>query len=501
MAKNTRRTSKKLTKAQIKALQEKANKALFKEIDQWMRRMNQEFAVVNVGGSALVTHRFYNVVLKRWEYEDFSFDNFRKLYDKESVVVGRDEKGKLRYDKIASAWLKSRHRRQYDMRVFDPEKRSDGDRVMNLWTGFAVKPKKGDWSRFRQHLLDVICAGNREHFDWLMGWLARAVQFPGRAAETAIVLKGIEGTGKGIVANTLGRLFGEYYLHVHRPDEITGRFNASLETAVLCFADEATFAGDPKQNGALKAIITEPTFRVEQKYLPARTVANVTHLIFASNNDWVIPAGPQARRFFVLNVSSDKRGDRAYFKAIADQMDDGGLEAMLYDLRRHSLRGFNYQEPPQTAAMIDQKIQSLRGSKAWLLGCLEEGVIGDHRWTDKGLQAFKKNAYSDYLDWSQMQNEYRPATDVWFWRGLREMLGEAYHESQPSEFNGQRLAVFATLPECRAAFAKWMQAPERQLFTCDTCGGSADVSSTATSKQVKQVILNATGSNAVSMDC
>jgi hypothetical protein len=36
----------------------------------------------------------------------------------------------------------------------------------------------------------------------------------------------------------------------------------------------------------------------------------------ASNNDWVIPAGPDARRFFVLNVSDARKQDFSYFEKI-----------------------------------------------------------------------------------------------------------------------------------------------------------------------------------------
>ena len=30
----------------------------------------------------------------------------------------------------------------------------------NLWRGFGVEPKAGDWPLIRQHLLEVVCSGN-----------------------------------------------------------------------------------------------------------------------------------------------------------------------------------------------------------------------------------------------------------------------------------------------------------------------------------------------------
>ena len=45
--------------------------------------------------------------------------------------------------------------------------------VVTAWQGWGVKPEPGDWLTIREFLLDVICAGNREHFDYLIGLLAR----------------------------------------------------------------------------------------------------------------------------------------------------------------------------------------------------------------------------------------------------------------------------------------------------------------------------------------
>ena len=30
----------------------------------------------------------------------------------------------------------------------------------NLWRGFAVKPKEGNWSLFKAHLRDKVCGGS-----------------------------------------------------------------------------------------------------------------------------------------------------------------------------------------------------------------------------------------------------------------------------------------------------------------------------------------------------
>ena len=81
---------------------------------------------------------------------------------------------------------------------------------------------------------------------------------------------------------------------------LTGNFNGHLRDTVLLFADEAFFAGDRAHVGVLKALITEPTLTIEAKYANAVQMPNFVHLMMASNEEWVIPAGPEARRFFGL---------------------------------------------------------------------------------------------------------------------------------------------------------------------------------------------------------
>jgi hypothetical protein len=61
-------------------------------------------------------------------------------------------------------------------------------------------------------------------------------------------------------------------------------------------------------------------------------VKNFIRLIVASNNDWVVPAGLEERRFFVLDISDKYMQNHEYFKKLFDQMDNGGREAMLHDL-------------------------------------------------------------------------------------------------------------------------------------------------------------------------
>ena len=76
--------------------------------------------------------------------------------------------------------------------------------------------------------------GNAEHFDYVLAWLARAVQDPGGDKPgVALVLKGGKGIGKGVFVNYYGAIFGEAFLPIADSESFTGRFNMHLSKSLV----------------------------------------------------------------------------------------------------------------------------------------------------------------------------------------------------------------------------------------------------------------------------
>jgi hypothetical protein len=95
----------------------------------------------------------------------------------------------------------------------------------------------------------------------------------------------------------------------------------------------------------------------------------------SSNSDWVIPAGADARRYFVVTVSDAHKQDYKYFAAITKQMDEGGREALLHDLLKRDLSAFNVRNVPQTDALADQKAHSRRGVDRLIEMVAHSGIL------------------------------------------------------------------------------------------------------------------------------
>lgn len=345
--------------------------------DPNLERLNREYALVeSVGGKCRIVKEVWNPTLKRQEIDLQEAAGFMRMYGNQFVEVGKSVMP------LGKWWLSHPNRRTYTTIVFDPK--SDHPSALNLWRGFAVDALPGDCSLYLEHLRKNLCGGNHEWYEYLIGWMANAVQNPGVPAGTAVVLRGRQGTGKGFFAKTFGHLFGCHYRVVTNPDHLVGKFNAHLEDAVVVFADEALYAGNKKHENTLKSIITEETLPVEAKFQDARECRNCIHLIMASNEDWVVPASLDDRRFFVLRVSDDRRQDSKYFRSIKDQMEAGGYQALLHFLLTYDLSTFNQYIVPKTDELRQQQRQSLSPIQAFWFRRLSEGrqVKSNSGWSE-----------------------------------------------------------------------------------------------------------------------
>jgi hypothetical protein len=337
---------------------------------------NDKYMVVNDAGKAVIYEPAFDPILKRRYNRRMDFADLHKLHLNRTVQTGVDKNGEPEFSQVVPLWLRHRDRHQYIGGVtFDPSGHHTDPTVLNLWQGFAVEPKPGSWGLMKAHILNIVCDGNRELYDYVLNWAARMVQFPAQQGEVAIVMKGVEGTGKGTFANALRRIMGQHALKISNAKHLVGNFNSHLRDCVFLFADEAFFAGDKAHVGVLKSIITEDSLTIEAKYANAVETPNYLHLMMASNEEWVVPAGLEARRFLVLLTAATKVREFAYFRAIHAELENGGYEAMLHELLSRDISQFNVRDVPDTAGLQQQKKLSLGTSEAWWMDCLHRGYV------------------------------------------------------------------------------------------------------------------------------
>ncbi|WP_158274665.1 DUF5906 domain-containing protein [Sphingosinicella humi] len=342
-------------------------------------RVNADRFTVLTGGRYLVGRERTDPRTGVFSVEWYSPDAVKQHMNVKSVETPEGKRVPL-----GTWWIGHPQRRQYDGVVFDPTPGASHPDLYNLWRGWAVEPKKGDWSKMQGLIRDVLCRGDQASYDYVVRWMAHMVQSPSRPAEVALVFKGRKGTGKGTLCRALKELAGPHGRHVTSPEHFTGRFNEHLADTILLFVDEGFWAGDKRAEGQLKGLITEKSLTFEGKGKPIVEGPNQLHVVMASNEDWVVPATHDERRFAVFEA--DDAAARAFPHFAVLNEDEGDAErqhilaAMLHDLLAMDLGGWHpRRDVPQTGALLDQKLEGLRKSPldAWWYDCLEAGEVSE----------------------------------------------------------------------------------------------------------------------------
>ena len=279
---------------------------------------------------------------------------------------------------------------------FNPCGTSKG--YLNLWVGPTVKPAEGNWLSISSFFLEVICDNNQECYDYLMAYIAHALQKPEEKPGVMIALLSGQGTGKGTLARILRKIWSATFLQIHNIDSVTGNFNASLERAFIVFMDEALFSGDRKASDALKSLVTESVIQINEKHQPARQISSYHRFFAATNAEHFKNTDRDDRRDVVLRLSECRKGDHEYWIALNHEIDNGGVEAMTHALLAMDLSDFNVRDKPSTNELLEQKLQSLGPIQRWWHDCLCRGMLHSEE-TEESFDSLNadSNAWPDFI--------------------------------------------------------------------------------------------------------
>jgi len=216
-------------------------------------------------------------------------------------------------------WIPWVGRREYQEEVFQTFEINCPTTMYNTFNGFNISKTlanengTSDVSHVVKFIKKAWCAGSDEVCNWVIDWFAHTIQKPLVKMHSAIVLRGEEGIGKGMIVQLLAKIMGpQHFEQPSSSEDILGKFTGIMSNKSLVFLDELVWGGDKQKAGILKKLITESKGTINEKFEPVRPFVNVFNLIMASNEEWVVPAGNNARRYMmldVLNNHTDKEKD------------------------------------------------------------------------------------------------------------------------------------------------------------------------------------------------
>ena len=436
-----------VTLASVKAMEQVVVSE--KVVEERLPRMLREWAFVHVEGSARVLREDLNkenMVL-------YKLDDLKKEHMNSRVLSG-DEKPKLL--NLVDMWLEHPERRTYAAGLtFAPDMQTL-DRY-NLWRGWSVEACEGDVAPWLNFVTDVIADGDATHANYIIGWAAQIIQKPMTKVGVGLVLRGRKGTGKTKFGEMLGYLFAAHHQIVSRAELVTGKFNRHLESCLLLQADEAYWAGAKSSEGALKDLLTNDQLTIERKGVDAYTAQNYTRILFTSNEEFVVPASLDERRFAVFDVGTIRQQDSEYFAKLDGWYNAGGAAALLHYLRNFDLSHLNLRLVPQTMALQDQKLEALDTVTEWLLNSLHSGEmrqasVGGNV-VQFGTTASKSEIHDIYVSTLRDNRYQTPKKSNSFWRDLKKYDG-MFHTPTQQTVGGVRVRHIEvnTLDGCRFIF-------------------------------------------------
>jgi hypothetical protein len=402
-------------------------------------RMNEDNAILLTGGKVRIAHRDSRGGIHIMGTQDFN----TLMYNRKitiPTVTAKGNPGAPRTITEADVWMAAEERRECIMGMgFFPDEPLWHDGYINLWQGWGAEPVQGNWQMFDSHVKNVLCGGDEEVYNFVLDWVADILQDPMIPKGTAIVMHGKEGVGKGTFCEVVGHLVGrKHYKHVTNERHLTGNFNYLLMDGLLIFADEVIYGGSRSTVGVLKSMVTEKMLVCERKGVDPFMYDNRARLVVASNEDWFIPAGPESRRWLVLEVNDSHVNDRHYFNLIHDQMENGGYEAMMYDLLERKITS-NLSKAIETEGLLAQRaIYRATGDSVdiWFDECVGKcnlgALDGEDDWPD---DCDRQGLFEVYQTWLHSHNGMRSKGVAHFYKKVE---GYGFIKHRPTAKGGIR---------------------------------------------------------------
>lgn len=317
-------------------------------------------------------------------------------------------------------WLNNPGRKMinYDRLVFDPTCKCDLKTHVNLYEGRPVEPKKGTFTKISELLLH-LCNGDEEVWYWILCWIAYPLRNPGAKMTTSIVMHGDEGSGKNLFwEEIVCALYGKYGGVIGNA-QIETQYNEWVSQKLFFVCDEVVTRTEMKQlKGKLKALISGKRMNVNPKHLPERSEANHMNFVFLSNELQPLALDQSDRRYLV--AWTPPKQPLEYYKEVADEMANGGIEAflhfLLYDL---DMGDFNeHSKPLDTEAKQDLITLSLDAPERFY-----------REWSNKALPlpvicCGAMQLYWAFLRWCHLNGERFPQTHVLFARKIKRYAGD-----------------------------------------------------------------------------
>jgi Family of unknown function (DUF5906)/NrS-1 polymerase HBD domain len=219
----------------------------------------------------------------------------------------------------------------------------EGRTLVNTYVPAVVERVRGDASPFLDLLGRVIHDAHDR--DIYLSYAAHAVQNPGSKAGWAIVVQGVPGNGKSLLAEIIARAIGLRFVHVPNPADIENKFNQWLEGTLLVIVNDADREATQRDlSEILKPLITDRRIEIQGKGVNQYTGDNRANVLINTNHRDAVRKTREDRRFAVIYTNQQKVEDLArdgltedYFARFVAWLESGGFAICAEFLHSYSI--------------------------------------------------------------------------------------------------------------------------------------------------------------------
>lgn len=231
----------------------------------------------------------------------------------------------------------------------------------NVWKGWGVEPEEGDITLFVELVDYLLAECSEKERKWFWDWLAYPIQNPGAKMSSCVFLHGGQGTGKNMLGEIVGAMYGENYTEVD-DDILTADFNSWCQFRQFVMGSEIG-TRVAKNANRMKNFITRPKININTKYVAQFEIDDCINYFFNANGGAAMFLENDDRRNFVVHVQGKPKADSWYTRLREFKQGKGPAHLMYYLLER-DLTGFNPKAHPPVTAAKDRAIDTSRNDAA-----------------------------------------------------------------------------------------------------------------------------------------
>lgn len=227
----------------------------------------------------------------------------------------------------------------------------------NGWVENKLEKRSGEVSKFLKHIEYLVPEESER--DILLDWMAYNVQNEGKKIHWAMLLQGVQGTGKSYLGYVMREMLGDSNVSTPSNEQIHEPYTEWQANASLIVIEEMMAQGRLSLMNKLKPMITESKAIIRPMWKPNYEQDNRFNMLMFTNHEDAIIIDDTDRRYCVIFSPAVPMKRKDYYKELWEWTDDN-IEDLFGWMHKRDLTGF---QPKGHAPMTGGKQELIKSSK------------------------------------------------------------------------------------------------------------------------------------------